>query len=53
MESDSVGETVESEPMCFLWEVAEVMFQMMTYGGVPTTVEGLEVCKEVLVERGL
>ena len=34
-------------------EVAEVIFQMMTYGGVPTTVEGLKVCKEVLVERGL
>jgi len=26
---------------------------MMTYGGVPTTVEGLKVCKKVLVERGL
>ena len=34
-------------------EVAEVIFQMMTYGGVPTTVEGLNVCKDVLVERGL
>ncbi|MGE3537666.1 MAG: carboxymuconolactone decarboxylase family protein [Candidatus Tectimicrobiota bacterium] len=34
-------------------EVAEVIFQMMTYGGVPTTVEGLKVCKEVLTERGL
>ena len=34
-------------------EVAEVIFQMMTYGGVPTTVEGLKVCKEVLAERGL
>lgn len=34
-------------------EVAEVIFQMMTYGGVPTTVEGLKVCKEVLQARGL
>jgi 4-carboxymuconolactone decarboxylase len=34
-------------------EIAEVMFQMLTYGGVPTTVEGLKVCKEVLQERGL
>ena len=34
-------------------EVAEVIFQMMTYGGVPTTVKGLKVCKEVLAERGL
>jgi hypothetical protein len=25
----------------------------MTYGGVPTTVEGLKVCKEVLQARGL
>ena len=34
-------------------EVAEVIFQMMTYGGVPTMVEGLKVCKEVLQERGM
>src|SRR5919199_1073463 len=34
-------------------EVAEVMFQMMTYGGVPTTVEGLKIWKAVLEERGL
>ena len=34
-------------------EVAEVMFQMMTYGGVPTTVEGLKICKAILEERGL
>ena len=34
-------------------EVAEVMFQMMTYGGVPTMVEGLKVFKEVLQERGM
>ena len=33
--------------------VAEVIFQMMTYGGVPTTVEGLKICKAVLEERGL
>ena len=34
-------------------EVAEVIFQMMTYGGVPTMVEGLKVCKAVLQEKGL
>jgi 4-carboxymuconolactone decarboxylase len=34
-------------------EVAEVIFQMMTYGGIPTTVEGLKICKTVLEERGL
>ncbi len=34
-------------------EVAEVIFQMMTYGGVPTTVEGLKICKAVLEERRL
>lgn len=34
-------------------EVAEVIFQMLTYGGVPTMVEGLKICKEVLQERGL
>src|SRR5262249_56941653 len=34
-------------------EVAEVIFQMMTYGGGPTTVEALKGCKEGLVERGL
>ena len=34
-------------------EVAEVIIQMMTYGGVPTMVEGLKVCKAVLQERGL
>jgi alkylhydroperoxidase/carboxymuconolactone decarboxylase family protein YurZ len=34
-------------------EIAEVIFQMMTYGGVPTTVEGLKICKAVLEERGL
>jgi 4-carboxymuconolactone decarboxylase len=34
-------------------EVAEVIFQMLTYSGVPTMVEGLKVCKEVLEARGL
>jgi 4-carboxymuconolactone decarboxylase len=34
-------------------EVAEVIFQMLTYGGVPTMVEGLKICKEVLQERGM
>jgi 4-carboxymuconolactone decarboxylase len=33
-------------------EVAEVIFQMLTYGGVPTTVEGLKVCRDVLKARG-
>ena len=33
-------------------EVAEVIFQMSTYGGVPCTVEGLKVLKKVLQERG-
>ena len=33
-------------------EVAEVIFQMSTYGGVPCTVEGLKILKEVLQERG-
>ncbi len=27
--------------------------QMMTYDGVPTTIECLKICKEVLTERGL
>jgi len=34
-------------------EIAEVIFQMLTYGGVPTMVEGLKVAKEVLQSRGL
>jgi hypothetical protein len=29
------------------------IFQMMTYGRIPTTVEGLKICKTVLEERGL
>jgi 4-carboxymuconolactone decarboxylase len=33
-------------------EVAEVIFQMVTYGGMPVVVEGLETLKAVLVERG-
>jgi 4-carboxymuconolactone decarboxylase len=33
-------------------EVAEVIFQMSTYGGVPCMVEGLKVLKKVLQERG-
>jgi 4-carboxymuconolactone decarboxylase len=33
-------------------EVAEVIFQMATYGGVPCMVEGLKVLKQVLQERG-
>ena len=33
-------------------EVAEVVFQMATYGGVPATVEGLKVLKRVLQARG-
>ena len=33
-------------------EVAEVIFQMQTYGGVPCTVEGLKTLKAVLEERG-
>ena len=33
-------------------EVAEVIFQMVTYGGMPVVVEGLSVLKDVLVERG-
>jgi len=33
-------------------EVAEVIFQQVTYGGMPVVVEGLEVLKGVLEERG-
>ena len=33
-------------------EVTEVIFQQVTYGGMPVVVEALEVFKEVLVERG-
>ena len=34
-------------------EIAEVIFQMLTYGGVPTMVEGLKVAKDVFQSRGL
>src|SRR5688572_7801324 len=33
-------------------EIAEVIFQMGTYGGAPCTVEGLKVFRKVLEERG-
>jgi 4-carboxymuconolactone decarboxylase len=33
-------------------EVAEVIFQQVTYGGMPVVVDALEVFKAVLVERG-
>lgn len=33
-------------------EVAEVVFQMSAYGGMPTMVEGMFALKEVLQERG-
>ena len=33
-------------------QVAEVIFQQVTYGGMPVVVEALEVFKEVLEERG-
>jgi 4-carboxymuconolactone decarboxylase len=33
-------------------EVAEVIFQQVTYGGMPVVVEALEVLKRVLQERG-
>ena len=33
-------------------EVAEVVFQMTTYGGAPCTVEGLRTLKHVLEARG-
>lgn len=33
-------------------EVAEVIFQQVTYGGMPVVVEGLQQLREVLVERG-
>lgn len=33
-------------------EVAEVIFQQVTYGGMPVVVEGLQALKAVLVERG-
>jgi len=33
-------------------EIAEVIFQMATYGGMPVVVEALSTAKEVLQERG-
>jgi len=33
-------------------EIAEVIFQMGSYGGAPSTVEGLKTLKQVLQERG-
>jgi 4-carboxymuconolactone decarboxylase len=33
-------------------EVAEVVFQQVTYGGMPVVVEALAVLREVLEERG-
>jgi 4-carboxymuconolactone decarboxylase len=32
--------------------VAEVIFQQVTYGGMPVVVDALDVFKDVLVERG-
>lgn len=33
-------------------EIAEVVFQMVTYGGAPATVQGLQVLRDALLERG-
>jgi 4-carboxymuconolactone decarboxylase len=33
-------------------EVAEVIFQQVTYGGMPVVAEGIEMLKRVLEERG-
>jgi 4-carboxymuconolactone decarboxylase len=33
-------------------EVAEVVFQMVTYGGMPVVVDALDVLRQVLDERG-
>ena len=33
-------------------EVTEVIFQKVTYGGIPVVVEALQVLRDVLVERG-
>ena len=33
-------------------EVAEVIFQQCTYGGMPVVVDALEVYGKVLIERG-
>jgi len=33
-------------------EIAEVIFQMVTYGGAPSLVQGLRTAKAALLERG-
>lgn len=33
-------------------EVAEVIFQQVTYGGMPIVVEGLQALRDVLIDRG-
>jgi len=33
-------------------EIAEVIFQMLTYGGAPSVVQGLKVAKAAFAERG-
>ncbi|MGE3141689.1 MAG: carboxymuconolactone decarboxylase family protein [Hyphomonadaceae bacterium] len=33
-------------------EIAEVIFQMLTYGGAPSIVQALQVAKECFIERG-
>jgi 4-carboxymuconolactone decarboxylase len=38
---------------CTPQEVAEVIFQMATYGGVPVMNQALKIFREVLRERGL
>jgi 4-carboxymuconolactone decarboxylase len=38
---------------CLPSEIAEVIFQMAIYGGVPTTNGALKILREVMQERGL
>lgn len=38
---------------CLPAEIAEVIFQMAIYGGVPTTNSALKILREVMQERGL
>ena len=38
---------------CTPGQVAEVIFQMATYGGVPVVNTGLKVLREILQQRGL
>lgn len=33
-------------------EIAEVIFQMLTYGGAPAVVQGLKTAKSAYIERG-